>query len=156
MSAPWMPLYVADYLKDTGHLSAAEHGAYLLLIMHYWSTGGLPKEDRRLAAIARMSPKEWSESRDTIAEFFGDGWKHGRIERQLLEAGDAYNRRAMAGKLGGKAKAAKWQSRSNDTSNATAERVALPKLSEPEPEPSPSSPEENLARGLVVVGGGRL
>ena len=95
MSAPWMPLYVADYLKDTGHLSAAEHGAYLLLIMHYWSTGGLPKEDRRLAAIARMSPKEWSESRDTIAEFFGDGWKHGRIERQLLEAGDAYNRRAL-------------------------------------------------------------
>jgi uncharacterized protein YdaU (DUF1376 family) len=81
-----MPLYIADYLKDTGHLSAAEHGAYLMLIMHYWSNGGVPTDERKLARIARMTPEEWAESRDTIAEFFGEGWKHGRIDNELAEA----------------------------------------------------------------------
>lgn len=38
---PWMAFYVADYLADTLHLSATEHGAYLLLISHYWVHGGL-------------------------------------------------------------------------------------------------------------------
>ncbi len=89
MSRAWMPLYVADYLADTGHLSAAEHGGYLLLIMHYWQNGGLPTEDRRLARIARMSPAEWGASRDTLAELFGGAWVHKRIDAELKSAAEA-------------------------------------------------------------------
>ena len=48
---PYMQLYIADYLADTMHLSAEEHGAYLLLMFNYWQTGK-PIPKNRLAKIA--------------------------------------------------------------------------------------------------------
>jgi uncharacterized protein YdaU (DUF1376 family) len=98
-SRPWMPLYVADYRADTAHLSTAQHGAYLLLIMHYWMTGGLSNDDVQLARIACMTAKEWGKARPVIAALFSDGWKHKRIEHELTEAA----RISMAGKAGGEA-----------------------------------------------------
>jgi uncharacterized protein YdaU (DUF1376 family) len=88
MSRPWMPLYVADYKADTAHLSTAEHGAYLLLIMHYWSCGGLPGDERKLARIVGMSFEEWEESRATIKSLFQDGWRHKRIDLELAKAAE--------------------------------------------------------------------
>ena len=66
MSPPWMPLYIADYLRDTAHLGALESGAYIHLIMHYWATGSLPVGDKPLARIAKMTEKEWKSSRGTL------------------------------------------------------------------------------------------
>lgn len=87
MSAPYMPLFVADYLADTAHLSAAEHGAYLLLIMNYWQRRKpLPNDDRKLARIVRMTDDEWADARENISEFFqvsDDGWSHARIENEI-------------------------------------------------------------------------
>ncbi len=120
MSRAWMPLYVADYLADTGHLSTAEHGAYLLLIMHYWQNEGLPVDDTKLARICRMSARAWAGSRETLAEFFGPGWSHARIDRELSSAKAAYERRAKAGQKGGNAGANRKPGRSNATSNAAA------------------------------------
>lgn len=88
MSAlPYMPLFVADYLADTAHLTATEHGAYLLLIMNYWQRGKpLPDDDLRLSRIARIEPADWPDMRAALEEFFEvvDGeWIHGRIEAEL-------------------------------------------------------------------------
>jgi uncharacterized protein YdaU (DUF1376 family) len=84
---PYIPLFVADYLADTAHLSTQQHGAYMLLIMNYWQRGGpLPDDDARLAKIARVGPREWARMRDTISEFFtiADGvWLHSRIATEL-------------------------------------------------------------------------
>lgn len=103
MSRAWMPLYVADYLADTGHLSALEHGAYMLLIMHYWQKGGLPDDDRRLAQICRMSAEEFDAHREVLADFFADGWTHPRIEEELEAANEiAAKARAKANKRWGR------------------------------------------------------
>lgn len=105
MSRGWMPFYVADYLADTGHLTVAEHGAYLLLIMHYWQRGSLPKEDDRLSSIARAMPEQWLSMKPTIAAFFDADWRHERIEAEIEKSRIAHEKRKLAGKKGGSAKA---------------------------------------------------
>lgn len=97
MTSPvWMPLYVADYLADTGHLTATEHGAYMLLIMRYWQDGGLPDDERLIARYSRMTPEQWNESRDIIAALFDDGWKHPRIDAELARADEVIGKRRAA------------------------------------------------------------
>ncbi len=118
MSRPWMPLYVGDYLADTTHLRAAEHGAYLNLIMHYWMRGGLPQDDVALARIARMTLREWNKARPIIEPFFSDGWKHKRVEFELTEAA----RISAAGRAGGRASAEARRQRSLNDPATTVER----------------------------------
>lgn len=98
MSRPWMPLYVADYLRDTRKLTAAEHGAYLLLIMEYWTVGNLPDDDRQLARIASMSTAEWRKARPNVQVFFHDGWKHKRIDGELAKSAAISIKRAASAK----------------------------------------------------------
>jgi uncharacterized protein YdaU (DUF1376 family) len=134
MSRAWMPLYVADYLADTGHLSSAEHGAYLLLIMHYWQNGGLPTDDRRLARICRMTPDEWADAKPTIADFFEGGWKHRRIDDELKAAQEiSHKAREKAEK--------RWQKQQNANGNAGADAAAKPAQCQSQPQsPEPAIP----------------
>ncbi len=92
----WMPLHIGDYLADTGHLTATEHGAYLLLIMHYWQNGCLPENDRVIARIAKLSPEQWEESRDMLAMLFGPNWTHKRIDAELSKADEIIEKRRAA------------------------------------------------------------
>src|SRR5215470_19233065 len=85
MSRAWMPLYWGDYLRDTRDLSTLQHGAYLLLIAHYWQHGGLPDDPRRLAAIAGVPHATWRRIAPAIAAKFGPGWRHGRIDTEIAK-----------------------------------------------------------------------
>lgn len=104
---PWMPLYVGDFMGDTAHLSAAETGAYLMLIMHYWRMGGLPEDDRSKQRISRMTPQEWARYKSRIKEFFTDDWTHVRIEIEIANSEKLSRVRANVGSVGGRAKALK-------------------------------------------------
>lgn len=101
MNRPWMPLYVGDYLGDTGHLTTAQHGAYLLLMMHYWRKGELPDDDRQLSKITKLPLKTWCEYRPILHDFFHDGWKHKRIDAELQKMTRVSLKRAEAGQKGG-------------------------------------------------------
>jgi uncharacterized protein YdaU (DUF1376 family) len=101
MKRPWMPLYVGDYLGDTGHLTTPQHGAYLLLMMHYWRKGELPDDDRQLAKITKLPLRTWSDYRPILQEFFHSGWKHKRIDAELARMQRVSEKRASAGQKGG-------------------------------------------------------
>ena len=123
-SDAYLPFYVGDYLRDTGHLSTEQHGAYLLLLMACWTHGRLPDNDRQLAAIAKASQKKWEKLRQNVEGFFylkGDGyWRQKRIdfERQRAE-----NIRAVRSKSGSKGLANRWQNDSNGHSKTIAKNV---------------------------------
>lgn len=112
---PWMPLYVGDYLVKTAHLNAAQSGAYLHLIMHYWINSGLPNDDQQLAQIARMTEQQWAKNRPIIQAFFAPDWKHTRIEFELTECA----RISAAGSIGGRASAAARRRHKEGNGHAT-------------------------------------
>ena len=101
MKRPWMPLFIGDYLGGTGHLTTTQHGAYLLLIMHYWRKGELPDDDKQLAKITRLPLKAWELHRSVIQDFFYDGWRHDRIDAELAKMMNISSSRAIAGQKGG-------------------------------------------------------
>ena len=133
MSAPFMQLYVADYLGDTRHLTTEQHGAYLLLLMTMWrSDGVLPDDDKKLARIVGCTASRWAKIRDDVLAFFtakGGQLTNRRLTIELKKASEKSIKRADAGTRGGNATALK--TKGTDAANATV----LPQhSSEPEPE----------------------
>lgn len=97
---PYMQLYIADYLADTMHLLAEEHGAYLLLMFNYWQTGK-PIPKNRLAKIARLTNERWADVEPSLQEFFcdnGEEWVHLRIEEDLASVREKLTKKSAAGK----------------------------------------------------------
>jgi len=140
----WMPLHIADYLSDTGHLSAAEHGAYLLMIMHYWQNGRLPESERLIARIAKMDAGQWGESRDVLAMLFSDGWRHKRIDAELAKADEIIGkRRAAADARHSKDKADASAVQVHSTSSDTG---ALPSTKNQEKEEANASSKKRACR----------
>jgi len=147
---PFMPLWVSDYIGDTQHLTTAEHGAYLLLIMAYWQRGkALPADSTRLARIARMTPDEWSRCEDTLREFFtveGDDWRHDRIEDELAKVREKSAKASASAKRrhsDGNADAERMQS------EGTCERTATHTHTQRSEESNPSLTEQVAVREAV-------
>lgn len=133
----FMPMFWGDYLKDTGHLTPAEHGAYLLLIAHYWTTGKpLPGSDDQLRRIARMDAAEWAAARPTLAGFFLDvagQWTHKRIVAELEKAAERYAKRSEAGRRGNEKR---WSGDREDVAlRSQCDSREVPMRSQPQPQP---------------------
>jgi uncharacterized protein YdaU (DUF1376 family) len=127
-SAPYMPLYVADFLADTAHLSRLESGVYMHLIMIYWQRGKpLPSDDAKLCRIAGVEMDEWVEIRNTIAEFFiddGETWTHRRIETELARAVQKIERARDAGRASAERRS---NGRSTDAERTSNYKIRLDK-----------------------------
>jgi uncharacterized protein YdaU (DUF1376 family) len=120
----WFPLYVGDYLSDTGHLSTSEHGAYLLLLMHQWRHGCVPSDEKQLSKITRQPLHDWRRMSETILAFFameegGAAYVQGRLERERAKADEYAARRTEKAR---KAATSRWKA--DAPSNAPSMPVA--------------------------------
>lgn len=100
MSPPYMKLFIGDYLADTTHLTTAEHGAYLLLLMAMWRAGGkLPADDGRLAKLTLCTAKEWAAIKPAILAFFKVSrgrLTHKRLAKEMAKYDDVSRMRKTA------------------------------------------------------------
>ena len=97
-----MPLYVGDYLRDTRHLTTLQHGAYLLLLMEYWTKGELPKDSEKIRKLCGLTPQLWRSNSLAIASMFSPDWRHARVERELAKAAEISLKRSVYGAKGGR------------------------------------------------------
>lgn len=69
------------------HMDATEFGAYMsLLICCYKSNNQISSDDKRLARMARVSPKVWSRIKPIISEKFTENesyWSHDVVQKEL-------------------------------------------------------------------------
>ena len=90
MKAPAFQFYAADFLadKNVAVMSAAEVGAYILLISYCWREGALPDDHEELALLSRMPLEQFEKSWEKrlgrcFVQRGEDGqWVHPRLEAE--------------------------------------------------------------------------
>lgn len=97
----WYPEYPGDYARKTGHLSMSQHGAYLLLRQHYYSTGRpLPTNVTALYRVCgAVEDAEKDDVKAVLAEFFTlepDGYHNSRCDEELAKRSDIRTKRQAA------------------------------------------------------------
>lgn len=114
--------HLGDYARDTGHLTALEHGIYTLLLDWYY-VNECPIPFDKAVRIARGNPEE---TQMVLEEFFKrgeNGWIHSRADREIAEYTAKAERNREVGKLGGRPKKTQTVSKRNpDITLATSHK----------------------------------
>lgn len=160
--------YPGDYMRDTGHLSLTEHGAYTALLDHYYAKGApLPASLDALSRLCRaMTTVEQDSVKAVADEFFplaDDGLRHNaRADEEIAGWIEYQAEQSRKGKMGGRPKsvAKPEQSRGLATENPQSKPEAKPGESLPSPTPSPFLREEHPqppqgGRAGLTANGGR-
>ncbi len=109
---PAFPLYAQDFISslDVQMMSAAEVGAYCLLLFNSWAQpkqGYLPNDEAQLQFMSRLTPEQWKQSKKRLlGKFTITGDKKFRYNPRLiaeLSKRAAYiEKQAENGKRGGR------------------------------------------------------
>jgi uncharacterized protein YdaU (DUF1376 family) len=127
MSNAWSAFYWRDYVADTGHLTLAQHGAYLLLMAHYYITGRpIPVNAEQVHRICRCTTDaDRHAAEQVLREFFsleGDLYRHSRVDAELAKAVDISAKRRAAANV------------KHQKSSANAQQVQVQMYTQPQPQ----------------------
>lgn len=101
----FLKLYIGDYLRDTGTLTVAEHGAYMLMLLHVYATERPLPRGRELHRLLRAETKADREAIDSVASRFWyvtpDGLLNKRADAEMVKANHQREVNRDVGKRGG-------------------------------------------------------
>ena len=140
----WFKLYIGDYQRDTAALSVTEHGAYLLMLQHYYATERPLPTGKALHRMLRATEKVEREAIDSVAAQFWTqtpaGLVNPRADAEIAKAGaQAETNRVIAQAREARRKQAKTSDESS-TNRGADERGRPQKSSEKSSKKSGKSP----------------
>ena len=104
----FVKLYIGDYLRDTGTLTLAQHGAYMLMLLEHYATEKPLPVGRELHRLLRADSKAERDAIDFVAAKFWTLTETGLVNNRAdKEIERASNQRAInqeIGKRGGRPK----------------------------------------------------
>jgi len=114
---PALPLWTDALIGDTFHLTPAQFGAYLRLLIVEWRTPdcSLPNDDIFLGRSVG-DPKNWHRLKPVVMPYFTLGDDGRYRQKRLLDERDSCSRWAAKSSAGGSAKALKRQNRDSTNS----------------------------------------
>lgn len=136
MSFPSLPLFTDAFIADTGHLTAHQTGAYMLLLMMAWRSPGcrLPDDDVKLARWARCDARVWRQTKPVVMEFWtldAEGyWTQKRLASEYRTVSERAERARLNGQHGGRHKPLK-----NNEADNPAGSVSVSQKKAPNPNP---------------------
>lgn len=140
--------FMGDYMRDTSHLSLTEHGAYTVLLDHYYSTGRpLPRAADALHRLCRATTKIEQQAVNSVVEQFfpvgDDGLRHNwRADDELAKWEEKAEANRQVGRLGGRP-------RRNPNGNPNGLQNGTQTVSEPKPTSEPTrNPLQNPESGV--------
>ena len=138
--AQWFRWFPGDYTRDTGTLSLTEHGAYRVLLDHYYSTGGKLRADMvSLFRLCRaMEEHEQAAVGKVVRDFFtvdDDGWlRNKRADKEVAEAVKYHRDASERAKHAAEARWSNAPSNAPSMPQASAEQCRENAIPQPQPQ----------------------
>lgn len=142
--------HIGDYLKKTAHLSVTQHGAYFLLMQHFYATEApLPTDKSSLYRIAKAETKPERNAVDSVIQQFwkkaDGGLVNGRAQEEIAKASKARDAARENGRNGGRPKktqpvSSENPSGSNIETHSVISQNPVGSRNETQTEPSPIKP----------------
>lgn len=138
-------LYIGDYQRDTAHLSVTEHGAYMLMLQHYYATEKPLPSGKALHRMLRAQDKAERDAIDVVvAQFWTlteDGLVNGRADHEIKKAGtqaETNRQIAVAREEARKARRAQHEQSTNRATNDEPNHSQTPDTREEKKDLAPS------------------
>ena len=143
MADPYYRFYPGDYLRDTSGLSLMEHGAYNLLLHHYYSVEGCVKDEkpRLFRLCGAVLPEEQAAVTHIVNTYFpiiNGKLTNNRADKEIDGRRQFLEEQTRKGRLGGRPKNNPEESRGLAEGKAGGKPKPKPEESLPSPSPSPS------------------